>query len=552
MNLSNKLSSIGIVICLLLNLAIAAFSCLRAQSNLNLEFIANLDQHPEGYNDIWGYVAQDSTEYAILGCVAGTSIISLENPLNPIEIEFIPGGNSIWRDMKSWGDYVYVTTDASPDGLLIINMEEAPNNITWEFWTPNLSVGGNTQTLEGCHNLYIDENGYCYISGCATLGQGGVLIFDLNTTPGLPIFVGAQDDRYSHDVYVRGDTMWSSDVFDGFFSVYNISDKSNPELLATQSTSFDFTHNAWLSDDGHYLFTTDERPDAYVDAYDVSDLSDIRFLDSFRPKETENKGVIPHNTHYKDGFLVTSWYTDGLVIMDAHRPDNLIKVGHYDTYPGTHGGFSGCWGAYPWLPSGIILASDMNTGLYLLQPAYKKACYLEGKVTDAVTGAPVNDAIIEILSNEVNEERTNPFGDYKTGQAEAGIFDVVCSHPDYPTKTVQATLINSEVTILDIQLGETSTASKNLKVPESLLKVVPSPFKEQTKIVYSLNGTHFGNALIIATDTMGRIIWSQSIQPTMNVGAFSLSTANWAPGIYSFYLDINGHKSSIVKAIKAD
>lgn len=540
------------MICVLLNLAIAAFSCLTAQSNFNLEFIANLDQHPEGYNDIWGYVAQDGTEYAILGCVAGTSIISLENPVNPIEVEFIPGGNSIWRDMKSWGNYAYVTTDASPDGLLIINMEEAPNNITWEFWTPDLPVGGNTQTLEGCHNLYIDENGYCYISGCATLGQGGVLIFDVNTTPGTPIFVGAQDDRYSHDVYVRGDTMWSSDVFDGFFSVYDISDKSTPELLATQSTSFNFTHNAWLSDDGHYLFTTDERPDAYVDAYDVSDLSDIRFLDSFRPKETENNGVIPHNTHYKDGFLVTSWYTDGLVIMDAHRPDNLIKVGHYDTYLGAHGGFSGCWGAYPWLPSGIILASDMNTGLYLFQPEYKRACYLEGKVTDATTGAPINDAAIEILSNEVNEEHTNPLGDYKTGQAEEGIFDVVCSHPNYPSKTVQATLINGEVTILDIELGETSTAYNDFNVPETEISIVPSLFDQQLNISYTLAAKHYNNAQIIATDVAGKVIWENGISPKMNTGELSISTMNWIPGIYCFQLKVNGLITNIVKTVKVE
>ncbi|MCG8326051.1 MAG: choice-of-anchor B family protein [Chitinophagales bacterium] len=552
MSLLSKLNSIEITICVLLNLAIAAPLCLTAQSNFNLEFIANLDQHPEGYNDIWGYVAQDGTEYAILGCVAGTSIISLEDPANPIEVEFIPGGNSIWRDMKSWGDYAYVTTDASPDGLLIINMKEAPNNITWEFWTPDLPVGGNTQTLEGCHNLYIDENGYCYISGCATLGQGGVLIFDLNTTPGVPIFVGAQDDRYSHDVYVRGDTMWSSDVFDGFFSVYDISDKSTPELLATQSTSFNFTHNAWLSDDGNYLFTTDERPDAYVDAYDVSDLSDIRFLDSFRPKETENNGVIPHNTHYKDGFLVTSWYTDGLVIMDAHRPDNLIKVGHYDTYLGAHGGFSGCWGAYPWLPSGIILASDMNTGLYLFQPEYKRACYLEGKVTDAVTGSPINDATIEILSNEVNEEHTNPLGNYKTGQSEAGIFDVVCSHPNYPSKTVQATLINGEVTILDIELGETSTAYNNFNAPETEISIFPSLFDQQLNISYTLATKHYNNAQIIATDVAGKIIWENNISPKMNTGDLSIPTMNWIPGIYCFQLKVNGLITNTVKTVKVE
>tara|TARA_B100001250_G_C19731302_1_gene758642 strand:- start:122 stop:1381 length:1260 start_codon:yes stop_codon:yes gene_type:complete len=67
-------------------------------------------------------------------------------------------------------------------------------------------------------------------------------------------------------------------------------------------------------------------------------------------------------------YLVTSYYTSGVTVVDASDPSNLIEVAYYDTSPGYDGGeFEGCWGAYPFLPSGLILASDQQTGLHILE-----------------------------------------------------------------------------------------------------------------------------------------------------------------------------------------
>ena len=40
-----------------------------------------------------------------------------------------------------------------------------------------------------------------------------------------------------------------------------------------------FTHNAWVSDDGNYVFTTDEKADSYIASYDISDISNIQEVD---------------------------------------------------------------------------------------------------------------------------------------------------------------------------------------------------------------------------------------------------------------------------------
>jgi choice-of-anchor B domain-containing protein len=214
--------------------------------------------------------------------------------------------------------------------------------------------------------------------------MGGAMIFDLNSNPENPTLLGNYSGSYFHDGMVRGDTLFDGAIYNGEFSVVDVSDKSNPVLLATQSTPSNFTHNCWISDDGNTLFTTDEVSGAYVTSYDVSSLNDIEELDRIQAWSSDTD-VIPHNTHVDGDFLITSYYTDGVSVVDASNPSNLIEVGYYDTSTGYSGsGFNGAWGTYPFLPSRNILVSDIENGLYVLEPKYTNASFLEGYVTNSV------------------------------------------------------------------------------------------------------------------------------------------------------------------------
>lgn len=419
------------------------------QDDFNLQLVSNVG-FPEGCNDIWGYVDTDGTEYAIIGTRTATVVLSLEDPENPVQRFRMEGGRSTWRDIKTFGHYAYVTNDATDDGILIINFEDAPNNITGEYNHIPFQLNG-PQMINQCHNVYIDtEKGIMFLSGCNS-GSSGVLMFDLTEDPENPTFIGAETRHYSHDNFARNDTLWTSDLSQGF-SAWDVSDPANPVELGRRLTTSVFAHNGWLSDDGNYFFTTDERPDAFVDAYDVTDMNDIQLLDAYRPKSTEGRGVIPHNTHYHNGYLVTSWYTDGLKILDGSRPHNMIEVGSYDTWTGADGGFNGCWGAYPYLPSGLVLASDIQSGLFVFEADYVRGCYLEGVVTNNLDFQPVQDVEVEIISDFENLELTSSTGNYATGQAESGTFDVSFSHPDFQDTVVSVELMNGVVTQLDVEL----------------------------------------------------------------------------------------------------
>lgn len=413
-----------------------------AQGQLNVNLVANLQYNVTG-NDIWGWVAPDGTEYALMGLRNGISIVSLAEPANPVEVAFVPGENSTWRDIKTWEHYAYVTTDqpGTQEGLVIIDLEQLPNSVTWSNWRPELpDLGG---TLLECHNIYIDEFGYAYLAGC-NLNAGGVLFVDVHTDPANPVFVGQGPPVYSHDVYVRDNRLYSSEILLGQFGVYDVSNKSNPQLLGSAETPARFTHNAWLSDNGQVLFTTDERANAPVTSYDVSNLQDIRELNQFRPASTLGEGVIPHNVHVWNDYLIISYYTDGCVIVDASRPDNLVKVGQYDTFDGPNGGFNGAWGAYPFLPSGLVLVSDIQTGLYVLEPDYLRASFLQGTVLNEFNGQALHDVQVHVVSSQANLARSNFNGQYKTGIPESGPKSVLFTRDGF----------FPEIRIVELEAGE--------------------------------------------------------------------------------------------------
>ncbi len=435
---------------LLLSLLVLGFSNIQGQ--LNMEFRSSIDYGEEA-NDIWGYTDSNGREYAIVGLRTGVSIIDVTDPDNLVDLGKADGPASTWRDMKTWGTYAYCITEDGDQGILIIDLSKLPAAITTDDWYYVKPTTATDQIIEQAHNIFIDEFGFAYVSapqeGNGTrINNGGVLIYDLKPTPGQMAYVGQTPPVYAHDAFVVDNKLYTSDIFVGEFSIYDVTDKSNLVLLGTQETESAFTHNVWMSDDGTIAFTTDERPNAPVGAYDVSDPTDIINLDQFRPLETLGEGVIPHNTHVWNDYLIISYYSDGCILVDASEPDHLIEVGNFDTYIPQNQGFNGAWGAYPYLPSQTILVSDIGSGLYVLTPTYKRAARLRGTVVDAITAAPINGAEVVISSTQTNFEFSNFEGKYKTGLADGGTYDVTFSKFGYVSKTISLDLVNGE--ILDI------------------------------------------------------------------------------------------------------
>ena len=174
-----------------------------AQSSYNLNLLGSYEWSNTEGSDIWGWVDPiTESEYALVGLNDGFSCVNVTNPSSPIEEFYIPDLNSTWRDIKTWGNYAYITTEANA-GLLIVDLTDMTGNTYWhvnQFINP---VSGDSISFTSSHNLYIDENGIIYIYGAknngAYVANGGAIFLDASNNAINPYYLGQWNGQYIHD-----------------------------------------------------------------------------------------------------------------------------------------------------------------------------------------------------------------------------------------------------------------------------------------------------------------------------------------------------------------
>ena len=498
---------------------------------VNVTFQSRLVVDTKAAN-ICGYAA-GGREYALVGNYNGTAVVDVTDPAMPVNIQQIPALQSLWREIKVYQNYAYVTTEAGGQGLQIIDLTNLPNaTLTYKNY---FGGDGDLVNISKIHSLHIDTAKgfvYCY-GGISTVKQAGLpdinvqgaIVLDIKTDPWNPKYVGRYSNNYIHDGFAINDTLYSSNIYAGTFSIIDFRDKTAPILLNTQTTPTNFNHNVWRSNDGKYLFTTDENAGSYLASYDVSDALNIKFLDKMR--SPSDAAPIVHNTHYLNGFAVTSWYTEGVIITDVHRPQNLIQVGQYDMYSPATSGFQGCWGVYPYLPSGNLVASTLEGELFVLTPQYVRACYLEGTAKDSITKAALSGVRVKISSTDPDKQaESNVSGNYYTGQATPGSVSVTYSKIGYISKTLTVSLVRGQVVLQNVELRPANRVNLNGNVvingtttgiPNALVSIVSSDtsFTAATNATgqFSVSNVYENNYTIIsgAWGYLHRQIFNQNI-----------------------------------------
>jgi choice-of-anchor B domain-containing protein len=446
---SGRLTKAGLLLSVLCSFAATSFS-----QNLNVTLASRLAYPGQSLSNICGWVdTADNKEYALVGAENGMSIVDITNPASPVEIIQIPGPSSNWREIKTVGNYAYVTTEDGTIGLQIVELTNLPaTNLAVTTWTPQIGP----DVLETIHALHTD-NGKIYLYG-SNVGNKGAIIADVTTSPMAPIYLGSYDLRYVHDGYVRNDTMYAGHIYDGECAIVDASNPASPVVLATFETPTKFTHNTWLSANSKICFSTDENSNSYLGAFDISNLSNI--FETDRIQASPGSGSIVHNTHIirknNIDYAVTSWYTEGFTITDVSHSNNMVQVGNYDTYTGTGTGFNGCWGVYPFFPSGTIVASDIDSGLFVFSPTYAPGCYLEGIVKSCSTGNPISGVKVELqVTNPQSNSHTDItdfLGQYAVGIFQPGSYQVILSKSGFVSNTFTVTLSAGVVQIDNFQL----------------------------------------------------------------------------------------------------
>ena len=319
------------------------------------------------FNDIWGYTDEVGNEYGIIGSLDYTHFIDLNDPNNITEITRIAGtSRSVWRDFKTYLHYAYGVADNGGACLQVFDLSGLPNTVTKIF--------DSTDFFTNCHNIYLEEKtGRLYAIGT---GTANLVVLDLLNNPASPTLLKNVNlaDGYIHDIYVRDNIAFASHIYRSKITVYDVSDLDNVQALGSLGTD-GLNHSNWLTENGEILVLAEETKNIPVKLIDVTDYGDMSEIATFKSTlEAPNaSNSIAHNPFViNDQYAVVSYYHDGVQIYDISIPENPTRAGYYDTYPSNtnYSGGEGSWGVFPFFPSNHIIASDIDSGFFMLQPTF--------------------------------------------------------------------------------------------------------------------------------------------------------------------------------------
>lgn len=382
----------------------AGFPC----SNVDLQaHIADRASSARGA-DIWGFVDLNTNrEYAIMGYSTGTAVYDVTDPQNPREVGFVDGQRTTWRDIKvyqfwnatdgRWNAYAYVTADNASDGLFVLDLTRLPHSITRASYPSDFAEA---------HNVYVTKTDFA--TGLATTDDTPVLVIagsnrsdgrfrsyslenpaapSFIATPATPAGQPGGNRLYMHDAAsmtvtdARKDTQCANaatsaycdvlfDFNESTLDIWDITDPGNPVRLSlTPYSNSAYSHSGWWSEDRQYVFLQDELDErdrglsTTLRVFSIADLRNPTLAGSW----TGATRAIDHNGFVRGNRYYMSNYARGLTILDISDPANPTPAGRFDTYPSGDGtGFPGAWGAYPFLPSGNVLISDIDSGFYIV------------------------------------------------------------------------------------------------------------------------------------------------------------------------------------------
>lgn len=317
-----------------------------------LEAVAHFNNYARaGYNDCWGYTDADGREYALLGVRNGTSIIDITDTNNLREIAFFESARSTWKDIKTYQHYAYVVTDMSGWGMQILDLSGLPERV---------ELVNTYKGFRISHNLSIDTNrGILYAQG----GHSSpVRVLDL-ADPENPVQV-AKFGVETHDIIFHENLVFVSEGGHGTIGIFDLTEPANPTLVSRfEIRNAGYVHNAWPTNDGQFLMTTEETAGKTVKMFALNDLFEVEMVDEYLAPNR-----LAHNAHIKGDYAYISHYGAGLRILDVSDPSDMIEVAHFtkSNYDDKRG-FIDNWGAFPFFESGKVLVSDISDGLYVVE-----------------------------------------------------------------------------------------------------------------------------------------------------------------------------------------
>jgi choice-of-anchor B domain-containing protein len=294
-------------------------------------------------------------------------------------VAVIPGPQSVWRDMRTFSHYSYSVSEGG-GGIQVVDLANIDNGVVTLVNTVNDDSNSATHTL-----AINPTSGYLYRSGGGSISQG-LRIYNLNANPASPARVGSWNDRYCHETsifnYTTGPAAGREIAYvcgglnQGFSStglhIVDVTNKSATTMLQyIPYSNSAYCHQCWPSPDMHWLYLDDELDDQYFGytcetrVFDISNPLSVSFVTAF----TNGNTSIDHNQYTKDTRIFQANYRSGLRVKSTSNPGTPtapVEIASFDTWPeDDNTQFNGLWNNYPYLPSGVVIGSDIEKGLFV-------------------------------------------------------------------------------------------------------------------------------------------------------------------------------------------
>lgn len=442
-----------------------------AQESMNVDLFGIANRGDIRYSGSWYYVDSLGAEYALIGARTGTAVYGIDQQDSIVELGFVPGPESNWREITVVNDFAYVVTEGmdSTTGMQVINLSFLPDTIILDTtYQETFTTGHIIQ-----RDIYSDS-AFVYVNGTST--TEGVHILDVSDPNGI-VEVGVYDPNYYiHDCFVKGNRLFAAAFHNSTIDVVDVNDKSNPVLITQIDDPGGNTHSSWLTEDDNYLIVCDEQNGLAARIWNIADMDDIFEVATY----SANLQSLVHNPYIRGDFAFFSHNTEGLRVVDVADPTLPVEVGFYDTFGGESGGFSGLWSACPFLPSGKIIGGDRTGGLFIwtFDTTYAARCY--GIVKDSITQELLTNYQISVV--ETGEEiMPDLLGQFKYGNL-ADTFTFIIEAEGYNSKTVTSIFMEKDSIYKEIELIPSVDVATETVAKFNNTKIYPNPFYEQLMI----------------------------------------------------------------------
>jgi choice-of-anchor B domain-containing protein len=369
-------------------------------------------------NDIWGWTDPlTGREYALVGRTTGTSFVDLSDPGAPVYLGNLPthSQSSTWRGIKVYNDHAFIISEAAGHGLQVFDLTQL-RSVTNPPVT--FTATAHYAGFARAHTVAInEETGFLYAVGSNTC-MGGLHMVDVRT-PAAPLFAGCfSADRYTHEtqcvVYRGPDARYVGreicfNANEDTLTIVDVTDKAAPAMLVRKTyPARGYTHQGWLTEDHRHFLLDDETDEAKLKTntrthvFDVSDLLTPQVVGVHEGATT----AIDHNQYVRGGHVFQSNYASGLRVLDLGGVENAVlrEIGFFDVRPeDDRPDYLGTWSNFPFFESGLVIASSIERGVFVLRPNLSPVTGADLVVSQlsagAVTGAGLPFAVTDTTRN---------------------------------------------------------------------------------------------------------------------------------------------------------